>query len=169
MIVINRFVMSWLTRAYVVSFFWFFTSFMSVTGYAETLLPVLGGQDIPLSSLKGKWVFINYWASWCRPCLNEIQTLNRFYKKNSQRIALFAVNYDALPQKEQEQLIAKFNIHYPSLSYLNLSALNVCDVTVVPVTFVLNPQGVLSTTLLGEQTIESLTNVIMSPHSPSSV
>lgn len=142
-------------------------SLISLTGHAETVLHELGGRDIPLSSLKGKWVFINYWASWCRPCLNEIQTLNHFYDDNSERIALFAVNYDALAQKKQEQLIRQFNIHYPSISASDLSALQLGDITVVPVTFVLNPQGELSTTLLGEQTMESLAQAITRPHFPS--
>ena len=133
-------------------------------GYADRLLQDLEGRDIALSSLKGKWVFINYWASWCQPCLDEIQTLNQFYDKNkSGNVALFAVNYDALSQRKQELLIKKFNIHYPSLNHHAVSTLNLGDVNVVPVTFVLNPQGELSTTLYGGQTIKSLNAAIITP------
>ena len=49
---------------------------------SETVLHNLQGEDIAFSSLKGKWVFINYWASWCQPCIDEIAELNRFYEKN---------------------------------------------------------------------------------------
>ena len=128
---------------------------------ADTILHNLQGEDIALSSLKGKWVFINYWASWCQPCLDEIAELNRFYENNKQKnVAVFAINYDAVPQNVQKRLIKQFDIRYPSLKHASAQALNLGNITAVPVTFVFNPQGELSATLYGGQTFTSLKRVI---------
>ena len=130
---------------------------------AATSLKNLNGDEIALSSLKGKWVFINYWASWCQPCLDEIPMLNHFYEMHkAENIAVFAVNYDALPDNKQERLIKKFNIQYPSLRRNSIDALQLGPVSVVPVTFVLNPQGELSTTLYGGQTLDDLNEAMAS-------
>lgn len=125
---------------------------------ADVVLHSITGEAIALSSLKGKWVFINYWASWCQPCLDEISEFNRFYEHNKNgNIAIFGVNYDALPNNKLQPLIKKFDIRYPSISSNDL---NLGEISVLPITFVLNPAGELSTTLYGGQTLESLNEVI---------
>lgn len=129
----------------------------AMSARAEVVLQDLQGKDIPLSSLKGKWVFINYWAGWCQPCLDEIPELNRFYAQNKKNnVAVFAVNFERLPVDEQIDMMKKFNIHYPALQQNTGRLLHFRNAGVVPVTFVLNPKGELSTTLYGGQTIESL-------------
>ncbi|HBI22380.1 MAG TPA: TlpA family protein disulfide reductase [Legionella sp.] len=139
--------------------------FCSTTTQAETLLQDIKGNDIPLSSLKGKWVFINYWAGWCQPCLDEIPILNQFYNDNkTKNVAMFAVNYDALPATRQEQLIKKLNIQYPSLNHNTSTLLHLGDISVVPITVVLNPNGEFSTTLYGGQTLDNLQEIITPPH-----
>ncbi len=143
----------------------FFTAciylFFSASAYAGGILHDLTGRDISFSDLQGKWVFINYWASWCRPCVEEIPELNRFYEENkNNNIALFAVNYDALPPDMQEKLIKKLGILYPSLRQDPATALELGDIRGVPVTFVFNPQGQLSNALYGGQSVGSLKEVI---------
>ena len=60
--------------------------YLAIAGYAHSsniILKDVTGHSIPFDSLKGKWVVINYWASWCQPCVNEIKDLNRFYKNKN--------------------------------------------------------------------------------------
>src|SRR5271170_4092542 len=77
---------------------------------SNIILKEVTGQTIPFASLKGKWVLINYWASWCHPCLEEIIEFNRFYKNKGDKVALFAVNYERLPLSDQVGLIKKYKI-----------------------------------------------------------
>lgn len=144
-------------------FFVLFFLLSSLSAQANTILHHLDGGDVALSSLKGKWVFINYWASWCQPCVDEIAELNYFYEKNKDKnVMVFAINYDSVPQAMQKRLVEQFDIRYPSLKHISAQALHLGNITAVPVTFVFNPQGQLSTTLYGGQTVASLKRAITS-------
>jgi len=123
---------------------------------ASPVLKSLQGRNIAFSSLKGKWVYINYWASWCESCLNEIPAFNRFARRNKNKAVVFAVNYDALPTRDQKRLVAQYNIKYPSLTTDPARALNLGDIRGVPMTFVFNPEGRLVKTLYGPQTAATL-------------
>ncbi|KTD65997.1 TlpA family protein disulfide reductase [Legionella spiritensis] len=124
--------------------------------HAGVTLTDIDGRRISFAALQGKWVFINYWASWCQPCLDEIKELNRFYQNRKRKVALFAVNYDALPVPEQMKLIKQYGITYPSLRQDPGNVLHLGDIRGVPATFVFNPQGQWVTTLYGGQTLDSL-------------
>ena len=128
---------------------------------AEAMLHPIFGEKIPFSTLRDKWVFINYWASWCEPCLEEIPELNRFYQRHKKdNVALFAVNYDMLPPDMQQQLVNDYHIHYPALQKDPARPLHLGDIRGVPVTFVFNPQGLLVQTLYGGQTATQLSRLI---------
>ncbi len=138
--------------------FIFFSYVINVSAsYSQAvILKELNGQPIAFNSLKGKWVFINYWASWCPSCLGEIATLNQFYHQQNKKIALFAVNYDSLPISEQLQLLKKYHIDYPNLQEDPGKDLNLESPVGLPATFVFNPRGELATILYGEQSLENL-------------
>lgn len=146
------------------SLFRFFCTIMfyficTVGANAAATLHGIDGQKISFHDLRGKWVLINYWASWCQPCIEEISELNRFYRKN-QDVALFAVNYESLPARMQQRLINQFDIHYPSLKKDPARALHLESIRGIPVTFVFNPKGELSDALYGAQTVVSLKEAI---------
>lgn len=105
-------------------------------------------------------MYINYWANWCQPCLDEIAAFNQFYDQyKNKNIAVFGVNYDGLPINEQLALIKQANLHYPSLITDPAAALKLGDIRAVPVTFIFDPTGKLHDVRYGKQTVESLSNV----------
>ncbi len=137
--------------------------FASTLLNAEAVLHPIQGNPIPLSQLQGKWILINYWASWCQHCVDEIPELNQFYDQHkNENVALFAVNYDMLPAEMQQQLIDDYDIHYPGLIENPSSTLNLGEIRGVPVTFVINPQGLLTQRIYGGLTIDRLSRIIKS-------
>jgi len=93
--------------------------------------------------------------------MEEIPEFNRFYEQNkNNNLAMFAVNYDALPAIEQKMLVQQFNIRYPSLRQDPAATLQLGNINAVPATFIFTPEGKLSHTLYGRQTSHSLTRAI---------
>jgi thiol-disulfide isomerase/thioredoxin len=142
---------------------WFFVLFCVIfinNVRADAILTDIHGEKFSFSSLRGKWVMINYWASWCQPCVDEIRELNYFYKKHKNHVALYAVNFDELPVENQLELIEELGIRYPSLRENPGAQLGLDHVRGVPATFVFDPKGKLHDTLYGAQTQDSLNKAI---------
>lgn len=130
---------------------------------AKPTLVIYPNKAIPFSNFLGKWVLVHYWASWCEHCLSEIPALNQFYEKYKHKdVVLFALNYDLLPQEQAYLLSQKHRIQFPILTHDPADALDLGDIRGVPVTFVFNPEGKLTATLYGEQTVGSLKKAITS-------
>lgn len=148
-------------RTYLIFSFLFCLVITSYGYSSSVILKDVTGQDIPFDSLKGKWVLINYWASWCQTCLDEIAELNHFHNGTKDKVALFAVNYDTLPLPSQIALIRKYKIGYPSLQYDPGPQLRLGNIRGVPATFVFNPEGKFSGILYGGQTSNSLKQMLL--------
>jgi thiol-disulfide isomerase/thioredoxin len=61
---------------------------------ADFTLSTLKGDTVKLSDFKGKVVVISFWASWCKPCKQELQHLDKMAKSRSDDMVLLAVNTD---------------------------------------------------------------------------
>ena len=121
---------------------------------------ILGGKQIHFSDYRGKWVFVNYWATWCQSCSQEIPALNLYAQQHEQTVAIFGVNYDLLPVDNLKKAVKQLNITFPILLEDPKNALQLATVEVMPTTFLLDPQGRLVKTLLGPQSASTLTAAI---------
>ncbi len=130
--------------------------------HAEHAFLKTSTRDIPLETLQGKWIFISYWATWCPPCLDEIDVLNQFHQSHQQEdVMLFAVNYDGLSPKEQVALAKTHKLKYPSLIEDPAKALNLGDIPHLPAMFIFNPNGQLQDKQYGEQTLADLNHYFL--------
>ena len=71
----------------------------------DFVLNQLGGGPVQLSKFRGKVVFINFWATWCTPCREEMKDINDFYRahKNDSSVVILTVN-----QKEDDNSVKAF-------------------------------------------------------------
>jgi peroxiredoxin len=103
-------------------------------------LPTLAGKNIDLNDLKGKVVMVNFWATWCPPCVEEIPSLQRLYAaKKAKGLEILAVDVGETPEKMQ-QFLADKPIEFPVLMDVDGSALKTWGVHAFPTTLVLDRQ-----------------------------
>ncbi|MBC8317659.1 MAG: TlpA family protein disulfide reductase [Desulfobulbaceae bacterium] len=109
----------------------------------------LQGKIWQLSSLRGKVVFINFWATWCPPCLEEMpsmQALNTAMA-NAPFQMLTILNNDQ-PAFAQN-LVNKLSLTFPVLIDPNSETGTQYGLTGVPETFIIDPEGILREKFLG--------------------
>ena len=81
-----------------------------------SVMEVSSGKQINTADLKGKVVFINFWASWCPPCRAEFPSIQKFYEKykSNNQVVFLTVNLDDNPELGKKYL-AKENFSVPFL------------------------------------------------------
>src|SRR5690606_2270865 len=88
----------------------------------EISLPTLNGNTVTLSSLKGKLVLIDFWATWCAPCVKEQPELKAIYDKHSDKVKagefeILGVSLDKSKENWQKN-IDRFKINWLQVSDL---------------------------------------------------
>ncbi|BBN59466.1 TlpA disulfide reductase family protein [Hydrogenovibrio marinus] len=74
----------------------------------------LDGKEVKLSDYKGKWIIVNYWATWCPPCRMEIPELEMFYEKHKDKDAVvLGVNYETGDVKHVQDFARQQMVSYP--------------------------------------------------------
>jgi len=77
-------------------------------------MTTLDGAPMRLSDLRGRWVVINFWATWCEPCIREIPTLGRIADEYADTLTILGVNM----REERAQVTAfvrDLGVRYPIL------------------------------------------------------
>lgn len=115
-------------------------------------------QTQKLSAVKGQWLVINYWAIWCKPCIEEIPELNALNKHKN--IQVLGVNFDQPNRKDNLAAIKQLNIQFP-VSETNLQQIfHYQAPKALPTTVIIAPDGAVMHELTGPQTEESLLNIM---------
>jgi thiol-disulfide isomerase/thioredoxin len=105
---------------------------------------------------EGRWIVVNYWATWCHPCRTEIPEINQFAANNASSVSVYAVNFDNVRGEELQRQAADMGITFTLLEEDPANTLGYARPTVLPTTVVIDPTGQLVARLLGTQTEASL-------------
>ncbi|MEK7810503.1 MAG: TlpA disulfide reductase family protein [Pseudomonadota bacterium] len=101
------------------------------------------GKQQRLQDYRGKWVLVNFWATWCPPCLEEVPdlvSLHEAHKKTD--LVVIGVALDS-SEKSVREFIDKRHVSYPIVLGDYELAAQVGEVEVLPTTYMYNPQGEL--------------------------
>ncbi|MCL2210449.1 MAG: TlpA family protein disulfide reductase [Treponema sp.] len=104
-------------------------------------LPLLNGENITLSSLKGKTVILNFWATWCPPCRAEMPSMDTFYKRYKDKsLEILAVDIGENINTVR-QFIQKNNYSFPILLDTTRRISSIYGIEAIPTTYIIDRQG----------------------------
>jgi len=113
----------------------------SLTSAPEFSLTGLDGENISSRDFKGKVVFLHFWATWCRYCVNEIPDLNQLYSEyEKQGVAFLAVSLDQDGPAAVRALNNKIKMDYPIAMGNARIAADFGNIRGLPSTFIITPQ-----------------------------
>ena len=110
----------------------------------DIVLPDPSGKTTKLSDLKGKYVLIDFWAAWCKPCRQENPNVVRLYNQyNSKGFEVFGVSLDR-SREDWVKAIADDRLTWTQVSdlqYFNSAAAVLYQIQAIPATYLVDPDG----------------------------
>jgi len=116
------------------------------------VVPELDGQAFDLRALRGKVVIVNFWATWCPPCRQEMPALDAFYRRyHGQGLEMIGLSADRRHDRSDVRKVMQ-SFSYPAAMLDDAKVNDFGPPNVLPVTFVVDRGGVLRAKLTPEQT-----------------
>jgi cytochrome c biogenesis protein CcmG, thiol:disulfide interchange protein DsbE len=112
-----------------------------------------GGSQVSLSAQRGKVVFVNFWATWCTPCLQEAPSLQKLYDQlKDEGFEILAVSIDNPGDDAKiEQFRTDYSITFPIALDPNRAVYDTYQVFGVPETFIIDASGRVIEQFVGPQ------------------
>ncbi len=102
-------------------------------------LVTMGGRTVNFDEFEGKTVFMNFWATWCPPCIAEMPDINSLYTKVGTEVSFVMISVDSNPQLAID-FIDRKGFDFP-VYFLKSYLPDTYETTTIPSTYILSPEG----------------------------
>lgn len=124
-------------------------------------LPDLDGKLVSLAEFSEDYVVLNYWATWCKPCVHEMPALDAF-NANQEDVAVIGLTYDGADAETVASFVVQHAVSYPILMVdLFAAPESLGEPRALPTTFVLGPDREIAKTFIGPLTIAELESALV--------
>ncbi len=115
-------------------------------------LPDLEGKEVSFSEYKGKVVFLNFWATWCEPCKEEMPSMQILYDTFKGRsFVVVAVSVDKAKPDVVKKFVSEYKLTFPILHDKRGKVKEKYKTTGVPETFIIDQNGVIAEKVWGSR------------------
>ncbi len=141
---------------------------LAVASPARAAMPVqptlqvttLDGKSFDLAAHRGKWVIVNYWATWCVPCIKEMPDISRFVAAHK-NVAAIGLAYEDSEPEDIKAFLAKHPVVYPIAQVtLDKPVKDFDEPRGLPTTYLIDPDGKVAKHVVGPVTEASLEALI---------
>ncbi|MGD9735725.1 MAG: TlpA family protein disulfide reductase [Solirubrobacterales bacterium] len=123
---------------------------------AKTVDRLEGGGEESLADYRGRWVMVNFWASWCVPCREEAKALNQLQEeRGGRKFTVLGVDTEDL-SPDAKAFVKRYGMRYPQLRDGQGDLGDDFGTTGVPESYLFDPQGILREAQAGPVTEEIL-------------
>ena len=125
-------------------------------------LPDMDGRSHSLSDYRGKWVLVNYWATWCPPCLEELPELEVFHSGAEGRAVVLGVNMEEIDEPELRAFVDQQFLSFPILVASGTPSRDqlIGPVEAMPTSYLVTPRGEVVARQVGQITAEAINSFI---------
>ena len=132
-------------------------------------LPDIDGKQRSLSEFRGKWVLVNYWATWCPPCITEIPELVDFHERHRNKDAVVVgIDFEDIDTKELREFVDSYFMSYTILRMKPVAKSQLGIITGLPTSFLISPQGELVARNTGMMSAKMIEDFIQHPQQDDS-
>jgi len=112
--------------------------------------PGLDGKKISIFDYRGKVVFVNIWATWCPPCVEEMPSMQKLYQKlKGEKFEILAVSIDSQGAKVVAPFMKKYKLTFPALIDSMGTSKRIYKTTGVPESYIIDKDGILAKKVIG--------------------
>ncbi len=114
-------------------------------------------DSIHLKDFKGKYLYLDFWGSWCAPCIKEIPNLKHTYKNiDKSKIEFLGLAYDSKTEDLLIKALEKYKLEWPQI-LMSEDLKKMYNISKFPTSFLLNPKGkIIAKDLRGEHLFDTL-------------
>ena len=111
-------------------------------GGVDFVLSDLSNKEYRLSDYRGKWVVVNYWATWCPPCIEEMPELVFFHDKHKDKDAVvIGINIEDVEDAKVQAFLDEHMVSYPIVLTEPARSGPLGEIPALPTTFLVDPKG----------------------------